>query len=332
MRAGLALAIALLATLWAPTLAAAKETPAFTITDSRITESSGLTRNASHRGWWTVNDSGEGGVVYALNSDGAVTGSFRYAASPTDVEALAMYGNRLYVADIGDNEEKRDFITVYYFSSPPTDGSTIPFRSFDFTYPDGPHDAETLLVDSAGRLYIVTKGKRGAIYAAPGVPSRSALNRLVKVGNAPAYVTDGVFMPNDQQIALRTYVSVLMVDAISYKVEASAPTPQQPQGETIALSRNGQQLLLGSEGNPSTTYLVDVPKSKADSLPKASATPPPDPSASPSADTTDTGDSGVTDSADSNANPSGQGTLLALGLAGVLAVTAGVVVAVVRRP
>jgi hypothetical protein len=332
VRAGLALAIALLATLWAPTLAAAKDTVAFTITDPRITASSGLTRNAAHNGWWTVNGGSGEGVVYALNSDGAVTGSFRYAASPADVEALAMYGKRLYVADIGDSEEKRDFITVYYFSSPPTDGSTVPFRSFDFTYPDGPHDAQTLLVDSAGRLYIVTKGKKGGIYAAPGVPSRSALNRLVRVGNAPAYVTDGVFMPNDQQIALRTYVSVLMVDAITYKIEASAPTPPQPQGETIALSRNGKQLLLGSGGSPSTTYLVDVPKSKSDALPKASASPPPDPSASPSADTTDNGDSGVTDTADSNANPSGRGTLFALGLAGVVAVTAGVVVAVVRRP
>jgi hypothetical protein len=328
------LALAVLATLWAPALAGAADKVAFVITDSRITESSGLARNASHDGYWTVNDSGDGGVVYALNDKGKVTGSFRYAASPTDVEALAVYGKRLYVADIGDNKEKRDFITVYYFTNPPTDGSTVKFRSYDFAYPDGAHDAETLLVDGAGRLYIVTKGKKGAIYAAPGLPSRTALNRLVKIGSAPAYITDGVFLPDNSRIALRTYVSVIMLDAISYQTVARAPAPAQPQGETIALTQDGRQLLLGSEGNPSTTYVVPVPTEK-EKVPKAKSTPPADASASPSPTSSASSDDTAGDdtgSEDNAANPNRQGTLLALGLAGFVAVVAGVVVAVVRRP
>lgn len=334
-RGAVALTVALLATLWAPALAAAKDTVAFTITDSRITESSGLVRNFGHDGYWTVNDSGEGGVVYALDTKGEVTGSFRYAANPTDVEALARFGRRLYVADIGDNSAKRDFITVYYFSNPPTDGSTVQFRSYDFAYPDGPHDAETLLVDAAGRLYVVTKERKGAIYAAPGAPSRSALNRLVKVGDAPAYVTDGVFMGNNQRIALRTYVSVIVLDAISYETTGQAAAPLQPKGETIALSSNGKKLLLGSEGNPSKTYAVAVPTEKDAKVPKAAATPPADPSASPSAtpSTTDSGNDGADPDVDEGSSAvSGQGTVLAVGLAAAVAVAAGVVVAVVRRP
>jgi hypothetical protein len=334
-RGVVSLVLVLLATLWVPALAGAADKVAFTITDSRITESSGLTRNAGHDGYWTVNDSGEGGVVYALNGKGEVTGSFRYAASPADVEALAIYGKRLYVADIGDNNKKRDFVTVYYFTGPPTDGSTIKFRSYDFAYPDGPHDAETLLVDGAGRLYIVTKGKKGAIYAAPGLPSRTALNRLVKVGAAPAYVTDGVFLPDDSRIALRTYVSVIVLDAISYQTEARAPAPLQPQGETMALSTNGKRLLLGSEGNPSKTYVVRVPTEK-ETVPKAASTPPAEASVTPSPSPTPSAAGDDTDAEDTSdegsANPNRQGTLLALGLAGAVAVVAGVVVAVVRRP
>jgi hypothetical protein len=327
-----ALALALLATLWGPALAGAADRVAFTITDSRITESSGLTRNADHDGYWTVNDSGEGGVVYALSRKGEVTGSFRYAASPTDVEALALYGKRLYVADIGDNGEKRDFVTVYYFSDPPTDGSTVRFRSYDFAYPDGPHDAESLLVDSAGRLYIVTKGKKGAIYAAPGAPSRTALNRLVKVGSAPAYITDGVFLPDDSRIALRTYVSVIVVDAISYQTDARAPAPLQPQGETIALSLEGKRLLLGSEGSPSETYVVPIPTDK-ETVPKAAGTPPGAASATPSPTPSASGDdTGAEPTEAGSADPDRQGTMLALGLAGAVAVIAGVVVAAVRRP
>jgi hypothetical protein len=323
-----------MAMLWAPALVAARDTVAFVIDDPRITESSGLARNAAHDGYWTVNDSGDGGVVYALDTKGEVTGSFRYAAEPTDVEALAMYGKRLYVADIGDNAQKREFVTVYFFDDPPTDGSTVRFRSYDFGYPDGEsHDAETLLVDGAGRLYIVTKDAKGAIYAAPGIPSRSALNELVKVADAPSYVTDGVFLPTNKRIALRTYVSLLVLDAISYKTTATAAIPLQPQGETIALSRNGKQLLLGTEGRPSTTYQVAVPKKKA-KVPTPANTPPPDPSASPSPTATksaDVGDSVVADSSDASADSMPQGTWVALGLAGVVAVAAGVVVALIRR-
>lgn len=326
--------LALLATLWAPAMAGAATDVAFTITDPRITESSGLVRSFDHKSWWTANDSGDGGVVYQVNGHGDVTGSFRYPASPTDVEALARYGRRLYVADIGDNQSKRDFVTVYYFTNPPTDGSTVSLRSYDFAYPDGAHDAETLLVDAAGRLYIVTKGKKGAIYAAPGAPSRSALNRLVKVGNAPAYVTDGVFLAGNQQIALRTYVSVIVLDAISYKVVGTEAIPLQPQGETIALSKNSKQLLLGSEGSPSKTYVVDIPTSKGDKVPKGTSAPPEavsTASATP-ADNSDGDSSDDVDADDGSANPSSQGTMLALGLAGVVAVVAGGVVAIIRRP
>jgi hypothetical protein len=328
------LVLALLATLWAPALAGAAQTVAFAIDDSRLTTSSGLVRNYAHDGWWTANESGSGGVVYALNNKGNITGSFRYAANPTAVEALARYGHRLYVADIGDPHAKRDFVTVYYFDSPPTDGKTVTFRSYDFRYPDGPHDASTLLVDGAGRLYIVTNAKDGAIYAAPGIPSRTALNRRSKVGDAPAYVTDGVFLTNNERIALRTYVSVIVLDAISYKIKGSSAIPKQPQGESVALSLNGKQLMLGSQGNPSKVYVVDVPQSKGTDVPKGTATPPGGgPSASPSASSgSNSGGSDDNVPSDDNTHPNRQGTLLALGLAGVVAVVAGVVVAVVRRP
>jgi hypothetical protein len=336
VRAWLALSLSLIATLWTPALAGAADTVAFTISDPRIDQSSGLVRNFSHTGWWTANATDDGGVVYAINDKGEVTGSFRYAASPTDVGALARYGRRVYVADIGDSAEKRDFVTVYYFDSPPANGSTVKFHSYDFAYPDGAHDAKTLLVDGAGRLYIVTMGKRGAIYAGPGLPSRTALNRLVKVGSAPSYVTDGVFLPNNTRIALRTYVSVVVLDAISYKTVASSAIPDQPKGETIALTLNGKQMVLGSQGSPSKTFVVAVPKEKAADLPKATSTPPMNPSAKASASTDAGGDNADGgDGADVDEGAAGtsrQGTLLAIGLAGALAIVAGAVVAIVRRP
>ena len=86
--------------------------------DDRITESSGLARDAAAGPYWTVNDSGDGGTAYGLSPTGKILGTLNYRAQPDDVEAVAVHEDRLYVADIGDNNDERDFVTVYYFDDP----------------------------------------------------------------------------------------------------------------------------------------------------------------------------------------------------------------------
>jgi hypothetical protein len=185
LRSALALLGAMGLFLGLPLAATADDTVAFRITDSRITESSGLVRDSTGGGYWTVNDSGDLGIAYRLNTDGEVTGTLEYRATPIDVEAVAMHDDRLYVADIGDNGADRDLITVYYFDDARAAGRTA-YRSWEFRYPDGAHDAETLLVDEEGRLFIVTKGAPGAVYAAPVSPTRTAVNQLERVGGGSA--------------------------------------------------------------------------------------------------------------------------------------------------
>lgn len=312
--------LALFLAVGLPGLAAAKDKVAFTLTDDRITESSGLARDTAAQLYWTVNDSGSEGVVYGIGANGKVRGTLSYRAPVEDVEAVAVHGNRLYVADIGDNDGNRDEVTVYYFLNPRASGLTVMYNAYDFRYPDGPHDAETLLVDGAGRLYLVTKGAKGGIYVAPKDPSRDGVNELRLVGAAPALVTDGVFLPGDDQIALLTSSSVVVLDAGTYRQVASATIPAQKQAESLAVNLAGDGLLVGSEGKASKVYAVAVP---------GAASPSPTPSASASAD-----DSGNEDDSDT-ATPTGQsrrGTYLAVGLAALVALVAGVVVAAVRKP
>ena len=257
-----------------PAGAAAEDTVAFTIRDKRITESSGLARDVPGGIYWTVDDSGADGVAYGLGPDGKVRGTLRYRAAPTDVEAVALHDNRLYVADIGDNAGSRPMISVYYFLNPRATGLTVTYNAYDFRYADGPHDAETLLVDDAGRLYVVTKGTTGGgIYAAPTNPSRTATNVLRRVGDAPALVTDGVFLPDGQGLALLTYGSIEILDPTSYAPVASAPIPAQRQAESLTLDLAGDALLVGSEGRASKVYSVAIP---------GAATPSATPTATPS--------------------------------------------------
>jgi len=325
-RGAAVLVLALLLAGALPSTAGAADTVAFRIRDARVVESSGLARDVANQLYWTVNDSGAGGVAYGLTASGRVRGTLNFRTEPQDVEAVAVQGNRLYVADIGDNEAVRRQVSVYFLTNPRPTGLTVTYNSFDFRYPDGAHDAETLLVDGSGRLTIVTKGAQGGIYLAPKSPSRTGVNELRRVGDAPALVTDGVYLPGDAQIALLTYGSVVVLDATTYRQVSSTPIPAQPQAESLAVDLAGDGLLVGSEGRNSRVYALPLP---AGSEASPSATSSPAASAAPTA----TAGAGQDDTAD-DATPDarGRGTYLAVGLAALVALVAGVVVAAIRRP
>lgn len=350
LRAILAGAAATVLMGWSAATPAAAETVEFTISDERIIESSGLATDADNQRYWTVNDSGDMGIAYALDDRGEVTGTLQFRAQPVDVEAVAYHDGRLYVADIGDNSADRDFVTVYFFDDAEPTAQPVVYKSYDFSYPDGAHDAETLLVDGDGRLFIVTKGVKGGIYAAPTSPSRQGVNDLERVGDAPAFVTDGTVL-SDGKLALRTYVSVDVVDPTSYEVTARAATPVQRQGESITTTFDGDALLLGSEGKKSKVLRVDVPTTIGDAptpaeSPAATSSPSPaetsasptaskkpeSPKATSSASAADepVEENGADDSTSAESSPAG--TLAALGLAAVVAVVAAGVVVFARRP
>jgi len=325
LRSVASLLIALgLAGAWALT-AAARDSVAFTITDPRITESSGLAADPAAEGYWTVNDSGDSAVAYGLSTSGTVVGTMEYRAEPIDVEAVALHDGRLYVADIGDNLAERGYVTVYYFDDARADDETVSYRSWDFTYPDGPHDAETLLVDESGRLFVVTKDAKGGVYAAPRKPKRTRVNQLTKVGDAPAAVTDGTFLPGGNRIALLTYGSIEVIDAESYEFLDRADFPLQAQPESLTVSLDGSSLLVGSEGKRSKVYAVPIPRDKNKDTPAPTpvdSSSDPDPGPDPSEEASQVGSTGR----------SRAGTLLAIGLAGIVAIVAGGVVALVHKP
>ncbi|XVX19206.1 WD40 repeat domain-containing protein [Actinomycetota bacterium] len=259
-----------------PDTANAADEPDVRIGDARVTESSGLAPSRRHpHTVWTTNDSGDRGVIYAVDlRSGKVTGAHTYSdKAPRDVEAMGLAPDgRLLVADIGDNSAQRSWIRVWSLPEPALGTTSAPGTRYTFAYPDGAHDAETLLVHPrTGRLCVVTKGLPGAVYAAPAKLAATQPNRLTRVGAAPVLVTDGVFLADGSRVALRDYGQVHLVDAETWQVTASAALPAAPQGESITVDGSG--LLVGSEGAGSGLWRVPVPTASPTSTAQASTSP-----------------------------------------------------------
>lgn len=295
-------------------------------TDPGITESSGLAWDPDQQLFWTTNDSGDTGRVFAVGRDGNTVGTLEFNAPVVDVEALARTAEgRLYVGDIGDNDAVRDHVTVYWFDrASPDDSRGGSYRAWDFTYPDGPHDAETLMVNDQGRLFIVTKGAEGGIYAAPEEPTAQGQNQLELIGEAPAFVTDGVFL-EDGSMALRTYTSIEVIEPELLSTTARAALPFQPQGETIARHPDdAAQVVIGSEGVNQPLLAVPVPQDVQIDAP-ADPAPPPEPAPEQQPPGDDPAH-GPADPAMEDPGTNRSGTIIVLTLALLVSLAAGVYV------
>ncbi|MFI7065865.1 hypothetical protein ACIBL3_33040 [Kribbella sp. NPDC050124] len=254
----------------------------FTIRDDRIEESSGLAKSQRYDLWWTVNDSGDRARVFGVDITGKVRMVLGFKADVQDVEAVAVDGDgTIYIADIGDAQANRDQIEIYTIPEPAelADNPSVTYHRYDFTYPDGAHDAETLLVEpGTNQLFIVTKSTKGAgsIYAAPPAPSRQGTNELTKLAPAPkGTFTDGTFLPDGQRVVLRTYTGISTIAWGETPALVASATVSASQGESVAVGPDGQTVLAGTEGVDSPVYQVPIPAKAAATPPAASATPKP---------------------------------------------------------
>jgi len=129
----------------------------------KISEASGLTSSRIYPGLlWAINDGGDDPMLYAVGVDGADLGTFRVeGANNFDWEALASFRWQdtayLLIADVGDNWEQRQTVTLYVVKEPVITATgldngrvaTIAWQ-IRFTYEDGPMDCEAVAVDAAG--------------------------------------------------------------------------------------------------------------------------------------------------------------------------------------
>jgi hypothetical protein len=256
--------------------------------DKRITESSGIVASRRTPGvFWTHNDSGDGPNLFATDKKGHALATFTVTgATNVDWEDIAAGPGKgenavIYVGDIGDNGNNRKDNAVYRVVEPEVDpkktgqtGRTMIAQKFPYVYPDGSHDAETLLVDPRNsEVYIITKTDSGlsGVYRFPTPMVRGLRATLEKVAtlkfvnplafrgrNVGKLATGGDISPDATKIAIRTYTDGFewtikpgqtIPDALS-GTPIKITVPWLGQYESFCYSLDGKSLFTTSEGVP----------------------------------------------------------------------------------
>ncbi len=247
-------------------------------------ELSGLAASARHPGlFWAHNDSDNDFRVYAIEESGAVRATLTLTgATPRDLEDIAVGpcapGAQappcIYLADTGDNFQRRQQVRLYRLPEPEQlEDATLAVEVLPFTYPDGPRNAESLIIDArTGRLAVITKSadSLGEVYALDGlsveeVHSAKRLGTLRAPQELDRMATAAALHASGERLLLRTYTRVWEVrrpgarrlEELLEGQVAEVPGASQAQAEAIAFTPEGRGYLLGSEFTDQPFYRAD---------------------------------------------------------------------------
>jgi hypothetical protein len=246
-----------------------------------LDESSGLAPSRRFPGvFWTMND-GSSPYLYAFDRKGSLKGRIEVKGPRlVDLEALSTGPGPengepyLYAGDTGDNLRRRNSITVYRLREPEltVNGVSTGLEAFHFTYPDGRHDAEALMVHpGTGDLYIVSKARVDdpitRVYKATAPLASERVTRLQHIAAVEfpgesvwsllvGRVTGGDISPDGNRVVLCDYIRGWEAEAPPGNFDAVWRAKWRPidlgdrkQGEAVAYRHDGKTILATSEGD-----------------------------------------------------------------------------------
>jgi len=242
--------------------------------------------------YWTHNDSGDGPLVYAINRKGEHLGVWKIAdAGNKDWEDIATYldaegGCSIIIADTGNNELKRNDLTIYRISEPrvsndsrissnkaPLSGPSA--DSLLFSYPDSPHDAEALLVHpGTGDIFVLTKSRNapsGVYKIEPKFGGSDQVAMKVAEIKVPAVpngtVTGGDISPDGKRLVVCDYFAgyeLALPEGAGNFNEIWSQKPvridlgEREIGEAVAYTQDGSAIIALSEKRHTPVIFVEI--------------------------------------------------------------------------
>ncbi|HVW98291.1 MAG TPA: hypothetical protein VHA56_20160 [Mucilaginibacter sp.] len=243
--------------------------------------------------YYVHNDSGDTSRFFAITADGTLkstiyfTGDKKAHRGVFDCEDIAVGPgpakgkSYVYLGDIGDNAGVRPYITVYRLAEQSkwlkNDNVTADAVPVHLKYPDGPKDAETLMIDPVERLmYVVSKRQDSVtVYTTPLKYKANDTVTLTKrcwiFFNGLTFfkwVTGGDISKDGTKVLIRTYEKVYYwkrkgAEPVWKTVQSAPETPPykpEKQGEAIGFTADGKGYYTTSEGVYSPIYFYKTPE------------------------------------------------------------------------
>ena len=236
--------------------------------NKEIDEASGLVSSRTHEGiLYTHNDSGGDPHVYILDTLGEDRGKIILSGVKNrDWEDIAIGPgpdpklNYIYVGEIGDNNAVHHQIKIFRFPEPKNlkKESVVKPEILTLIYPDGPKDAETLMIDPITHdIFILSKrDSLNILYRAPQSAFESKKFELEKIMELPFTMSvAGDISSDGSQILVKNYFTVFywkrhenesIAEAMSRKAQI-LPYKPEPQGEAVAFHPSGKSYYTLSE-------------------------------------------------------------------------------------
>lgn len=238
-----------------------------------ITEASGIAASRKNANvLWIHNDSGGKNSIFAMNMHGKHPGIYYIdGVTARDWEDIAaapgpIAGEHyLYPGDIGDNHLDHSYLYIHRVIEPVVNPTQEPnattltgVETITFQFPDGNHDAETLMVDPVSKDgYIISKREGNArVYRFPYPQSNTGIV-------VPEYVTSleinhvvgGDISFSGQEVILKTYFPVFYYDCkpeqrlreVFANKPVILPYILEPQGEAICWEAHANGYFTTSE-------------------------------------------------------------------------------------
>lgn len=223
-----------------------------------VSEISGIADSKLNPGYlWGEEDSGNPSQLYLISHDGVVVKKiFLKGITNRDWEDMALFNGDIYIAETGDNGQLFSSYKFYRFPEPPAAADTVTvIETINFTYPDGSHDAEAFLIDSATKnIYIITKRDDPSKIYRLSYPYNAPGNTVALVGSLPYTGVVSAAVQRDE-IIIKTYTSLFYykrrpgqnIEQSLKNSYISLPYAIESQGEAVGFAINGSGFYTISE-------------------------------------------------------------------------------------
>jgi hypothetical protein len=249
------------------------------ISEKEMDEISGITvSNVYTDHIWCHNDSGDKARLFLINQKAELVHTvYIENVKNRDWEDMAIYKNpasgrsMIYIADIGDNKAKYDYSQIHIIEEPnlnlDTKETTVSVsQTITYTYPEGPRDAETLMIDPAnGDIYIISKRENQVGLFKIPFPYPNEKIVAKKITDLPyTYIVAGDIASDRSAIVIKDYNSVYHFSLVKdQKIEDALlekpylpPYVREPQGESICWSMDSKSFFTLSEESPGKIHPV----------------------------------------------------------------------------